>query len=521
MDRRLVLLIALTTVILGITALPAAGDMHPAAGMADADADRGPASAQVQCKSCHGNTTIGQGPSPAVCQDCHPSEFEEWHGSGHAQSLHAAGGSVATSEDCQACHEESSAQTETFGREDTETTGPQEPVTCEVCHQAPEDGWFMHFRAGPHGEQNPAVNYTAELCGACHDGAHHPQYSEWNEAGKESYNASTMASHSEDTEGYAKSESCVSCKSTQGAIKNLENPGIFDRNEEEQPAPENVTYWKIGCAACHDPHPAELRIEDESTLCANCHNTEQEDLGPTGEAQEVHHAQWATYKDSKWRHNGTHPKVSCVNCHMSQLPAVEENHEVVQAAKTGHTFDFNATVLTNDALIEDSWRKCGGCHGDLAETVHLEERQIERVVEHAGELQTSTNQTLTRFGLRDNEELMAGYHNGSFWLSYIHHSGSVIHNPEKSTEIAQTAVTTFEEVRRKAYELKLEQAQQVKTTATPTPTPTRTATPTETPTATATETPTETTTTTTPGFGLTVALVALLGAAMLAIRRRH
>jgi PGF-CTERM protein len=56
-------------------------------------------------------------------------------------------------------------------------------------------------------------------------------------------------------------------------------------------------------------------------------------------------------------------------------------------------------------------------------------------------------------------------------------------------------------------------------TPTATATPTATPTPTETATATATPEDTETTTTTTPGFGAVVAVLALLGAALLALRR--
>jgi hypothetical protein len=62
-------------------------------------------------------------------------------------------------------------------------------------------------------------------------------------------------------------------------------------------------------------------------------------------------------------------------------------------------------------------------------------------------------------------------------------------------------------------------------TATPTPTPTETATPTPTPTATPTPTPTETATPTStpggiPGFGLTVAIVAVITLAII-LRHRH
>jgi PGF-CTERM protein len=54
---------------------------------------------------------------------------------------------------------------------------------------------------------------------------------------------------------------------------------------------------------------------------------------------------------------------------------------------------------------------------------------------------------------------------------------------------------------------------------TPTPTPEPTDTPTPEPTETDTPTATEETTTTTPGFGAVVAVLALLGAALLALRR--
>lgn len=508
MKRRVVLFVAIVGVLLALTALPATGDTSPTA---TADVETGvAASSQIDCSSCHSGEDIQDGPSPAMCQDCHPSAYEEWEDSGHAHSLEAAGGSVAENEECAACHVEEVAQTETFGRESVDTTGPKEPVTCEVCHDAPEDSWFAHFRAGPHGDQNPSVNYSAELCGACHNGEHHPQFEEWNEAGDSDFDASTMASHSEVTEGYAQSDSCVSCKSTQGGIVNLEAPGIYERNEEEQPAADAVTDWRISCAACHDPHPAELRIQDQATLCGNCHNTEHETLGPTGEEQEVHHAQWALYKDSKWRENGSHPELACSNCHMGQVPLTEEDGEVVEPAVTGHTFDFDAAVLTSDDQIEDSWRKCGNCHGDLGETVHLEEQQIEGAIEHAGTLKTAANQTLTDLELRDDEALMSAYHDGSFWLSYLEHTGSVIHNPEKATELAENSVTKFEEVQTKAYKVKLEEQSaepQTKTTEEQTS---------------ETETPTPdegTTTTESPGMGALVAVLSLMGAALLL--RRH
>ncbi|TSD08647.1 PGF-CTERM sorting domain-containing protein, partial [Haloglomus irregulare] len=70
---------------------------------------------------------------------------------------------------------------------------------------------------------------------------------------------------------------------------------------------------------------------------------------------------------------------------------------------------------------------------------------------------------------------------------------------------------------------------QISAPSTPTPTPTEAPTPTATPepdTPTATEepedsTPTETTSGGQPGFGLAVSLLALIGAALIALRRRN
>ena len=134
------------------------------------------------CSRCHEGTK-GSGLNPTMCGECHTDMYESWQESGHADSLST--GETKTQikyqEECARCHIES----EIKSREDIDfaTTGIEvgktdEPVTCEVCHAPPEQGWFQHFAkggdmlapngTGPHGSEDAQVSTPGEVCTACH-----------------------------------------------------------------------------------------------------------------------------------------------------------------------------------------------------------------------------------------------------------------------------------------------------------------------------------------------------------------
>ncbi|KXA88741.1 hypothetical protein AKJ57_06385 [candidate division MSBL1 archaeon SCGC-AAA259A05] len=395
------------------------------------------------CSNCHPGRRL----SPVVCKNCHIKKFKAWENSAHAKSLTAAGGMVAENPQCQKCHVESAIK-ENWNRPGVrENKENKEPITCETCHAPPEGGWFEHFGAGPHGAKKPEVSLAPENnCGRCHTGLHHPTMSEWNEYEHENFNPKTQASHSEPTEPYAKSKGCVACKSTGGAIKNLEKPGIFNRNEEELPAPKNVEEWRITCAACHEPHSAELRMEKKSKLCGNCHNSEMKKLTPDGETTEVHHSQWGMYKDSMWTTGKRHSKLGCPNCHMATR---HPDEEAGIPANTGHTFDVNVELLGSKHLTGEV--KCVNCHSNLETTIEQTQAVVE---EKISEIESLKEEATAAIRTENNQKLISTYNNGLFYLSFVEHDASMgIHNFSKTSSTLQKSYSLLYQAKAGAEKL--------------------------------------------------------------------
>ncbi len=401
-------------------------------------------------------TATAEAVSPENCKSCHANEYRAWNASKHAESLKAAGGKVVSIELCRGCHVESAIK-KAWGREDVEEG--LEPVTCEICHAPPEGGYEAHM-SNP-AEAKPEVNLSAELCGKCHTGEHHPTFDEWNEFGKEGFDTKTMESHSEPTDVaepfvLKSSKTCVACKSTEGAIANLEKPEIYDYNEEN--LPKEVKEWRITCAACHDPHSASLRIEDETKLCANCHNAEG--VKPDGKTTEVHHPQWEMFNGSEFL-TGVHPvKLGCPDCHMAMRPYNETTEE---AAVTGHTFDFNAELL----MSPESTNGCYDCHGDkLASLVEARQNIVKERLETLKALKEDVAATLEKLnGTAAYNELKPDYNNAVFYMLMVEEDGSYgIHNLDKALKYLDTSEELFNKVLTSA-KLELEK---------PTPTPEQT-----------------------------------------------
>lgn len=134
------------------------------------------------CTRCHEGVKAS-GLNPTLCGECHQEEYGQWTESGHADALME--GSIRTqiinTEQCAACHVERDIKARTdidFQTREVEIKAEHEPVTCEVCHSSPENGWFYHFGIGeslippegigPHGEKPGNVNTFDETCQACH-----------------------------------------------------------------------------------------------------------------------------------------------------------------------------------------------------------------------------------------------------------------------------------------------------------------------------------------------------------------
>lgn len=509
MSRRVVLLLAITVAVLGIVALPsAAGLTTDEAGTTElVDLGNSEAAQSIDCSACHGDETPmanGGVTNPDTCAGCHGDLVTPFKQSAHGTPDSHAG-----------------------------------PADCTTCHTAPEDSWFMHFRAGPHGDQNPGVSMAPEdTCaqagchgygnegeipdgkeaGVTHTSKYHPEYGEWNETEDAGW-TSEMVSHSEPTESFVRSEECSPCHGThEGVFANIEDaPGIFEYAHDSQPAPEEVDEWRITCAACHEPHTImeggdTLRgdFEKGSELCGQCHNAEIGSELQAGGHTEVHHSMWEMYSRSKFFDaSGSHPELECYNCHMASLDRPGHSDDAA-ARKMGHEFEVNTTRLMMEELWVEEDKKCYQCHQDLEATISDQHTIVSNQIETAASMREEANSTVYELELQDNEQLTSELQEGTFWLNFVEAAGSGIHNPEMSTERLRGAMERFDNVKSQAYQMKIDdlneqldqQSQEPQTTTTETPTDT-----------------TETTQTETPGLGIGVALVALLGAALLAVRR--
>lgn len=225
-------------------------------------------------------------------------------------------------------------------------------VQCEVCHgplgtdqrMLSSDHWL------------PAANtpdYTADNCGVCHQGSHHPTFEEW-QGSKHAQFPNFIPNW---TDRSQRGE-CYRCHHAQDFVAYLEDPENYDPYTFE-PDGDIVN---ITCVACHDPHrkqfPGQLRVDvtGSEVICDKCHTSEVEDVDVY---HTPHHATSECLSGSdkfgyqypgEIYENSTHTFVAterCINCHVN----MEGLGQFGDA--TGHTF-LPRTVSCADA----------GCHGE-------------------------------------------------------------------------------------------------------------------------------------------------------------
>ncbi|WP_091934363.1 ammonia-forming cytochrome c nitrite reductase subunit c552 [Methanolobus profundi] len=345
---------------------------------------------------------------PEECKSCHSGIYNAWNISVHA-------GSEATID----------------------------PISCEVCHAPPSGGYDVHI-GSPFGNV-PEVNLSAEICGTCHRGDSHPVIEEWDEFGKEGFDIDGAMSHSEPADVgepfiLEMDNSCVSCKSTDGAIPNLADEDVYGLNLDEVPEASDVSEWSITCVACHDPHSADYRIEDEVLLCGNCHNSQN--VSPDGMTTSVLHPNWEMYNNSIYD-NGVHPvNIGCSDCHMATR---EFNDTSGETAITGHTFDLEPELL----FSPDSSNGCYDCHKEFFTPV-LEAKQgiVAERLDDLETLKANASVSLERLnGTSEYNASLADYNNAIFYMEAVKGDGSYgIHNKERTYEYLDNSRILFNSV---------------------------------------------------------------------------
>ena len=341
---------------------------------------------------------------------------------------------AASTEDCQTCH----MQEYDTWTASAHYTGPgAKTPECEMCHQPPEKGFEAHITSPS--EAIPQSNISAESCGNCHTGQHKDIYKEWNEYHSSGFDPQTMASHSEPTdveESFVLNRTtCVSCKSTEGGILNIEDAVIHDWNEDNMPETENVNEWRIGCVACHEPHSSELRTTP-TQLCASCHNSGG--AQPDGNTTLVRYTQWEMYNGSSYT-NGMHVTLECMDCHMATI--IEGNNTTI----TGHTFDFDAKLLSDPK----SGNTCKECHADsLSNLVTHSQGIIKDELEELVTLEENASNALTMISSNESYQVqLQNYNNALYYISEVESDNSFgVHNMERSKDNLETARSLFNSV---------------------------------------------------------------------------
>ena len=274
--------------------------------------------------ACNNNGITTPGPTIAhfvsvqVCKTCHITKNAEWSQTRHARALidlNAAGPQPS----CIKCHVvglDNNPANSGYDDPDPAVAARFGGVQCEACHGMASE----HINTfGP-----PPSPLGPEVCGGCHDGVHHPTYTEWGQS------LHAAALDARDKSSHFSTE-CLQCHSADY---------IFADSVPEDATPQDFQYG-ITCVVCHDPHsdenPFQLRA-DIVTLCAGCHNDEGATPGSSPHHpnanmfQGVGGAEYPgkTY-DSSFH---TYLEDGCAACHMWTAPF----DETTNTAISGHTF---------------------------------------------------------------------------------------------------------------------------------------------------------------------------------------
>ncbi len=311
------------------------------------------------------------------CSSCHYDKYNDWSGTPHAAAWDSIASLPAqTQSNCIACHAVGVGQPTGFISMDA--TPSLANVGCENCH-----GAGAAHKYGDHSIAKPAVMVAAEACGGCHDGSHHPTYSEWTNTAHADVTEDVASGFSDTPAGQSRMTSCGPCHSgatRMAMLKQYEYLLAGYNTPLTLPTAHDASLYGVTCAICHDPHVSDLTHQlrnpvsstnnfsllSSSTfvsqydpgiqVCAQCHN----DRGAswTSTSRPPHHSPQYNFLLGTigQQQNGQPPAYpashallitnQCVGCHMQSAPYTSEQ----QPAASGHSFKV------------ESFNMCQKCH---------------------------------------------------------------------------------------------------------------------------------------------------------------
>lgn len=361
--------------------------------------------------ACSSDGPVAPGPdavmhfvSAQVCSTCHISTGEQWKKTRHANALVDLQAAGSPSNTCTVCHVvglDSNTKNSGFDDPDPQVAARFGGVQCESCHGMGSN----HIKTF----KPLDASLSADVCGTCHDGAHHPTTTEW----KTSLHAISLDAR--DKSGHFTTD-CLRCHSADyilaKSVPDTATPADFK---------ESIT-----CVVCHDPHspdnPKQLR-KDIVSLCSQCHN--DEDAVP---GQSPHHSNANMYNGKggyeypgKEYTNSAHTTMDggCAACHMYTAPFDANTNTAI----SGHTFK---------PVIE----ACQKCHPGL--------KTFDR-----GGTQTEIKDLLDTLKAKldaatDADKLTISYERAKFNYDFCAQEGSFgIHNTDYAEALLNDSIENF------------------------------------------------------------------------------
>jgi len=359
------------------------------------------------------------------CKTCHDGAVTQ-HYASWAMTKHAVAYDSVTfiqqNSACLPCHTTGWDTTESAiegGFDDFFKTGDEagiakmKNVGCESCH-TPAEG------------DHPVVTLAAENCGRCHEGSHHPTYSDWQNSLHAVAKFTSIPGGA--FEFIPSNPNCSACHTAEGFLQFIESDDLVPNVEAPGPDGHDLT-----CAACHNPHKGELRLPAVE-ICAKCHNPEYNPDSPTPDGSAIHHSTaymldgkgGYEYEGYTYNNSAHTPAVTekCVACHVHMTP-----FEDPIPANTGHSF-------------EPRGEACVDCHTDfvVTEEQDFDYRGIQTEIES---LSTQLHEKLAMATSADSST--DSFLRAQFNYEFVHADGSHgIHNTKYARALLTSAIENFE-----------------------------------------------------------------------------
>jgi predicted CXXCH cytochrome family protein len=364
---------------------------------------------------------------PNGCKFCHIDQYESWIQTNHSRAFQILVDiKMDKNESCIPCH--------VTGYNNETKTYKFKDVTCEVCHGSGDISnniaknviRVLYSQENKTEEETHEIlsrinltrksmvrNLTAEMCGRCHQGEHHPTYEEWNKSlHKEAMNTVKKQAGA--------SDSCMKCQSVEW----------ITADDYNKPTLNEVTLG-LTCEACHNVHNPvndKLLRMPKNRLCASCHTMQDAKPGAA-----VHHPSSEMRLSTGGVDTDTYiyqPNAACADCHRYTRAY---NESLKLAGVTGHDFktDFNVCL------------KCHEGFPDAQEAERFVRNQQAKTMEHYNQTIIKVNDAGNLSRTITGEEravYMKVYNESLFNMQFVDTDKSKgAHNPRYAEELINKA----------------------------------------------------------------------------------